>query len=77
MINVVIENRIGDSQPLFNCLASIGFWNGNGFNSDILKVLLDEFTVHLKDTTFKCGLGGSHLWVSNKQGKRLLFVTFN
>jgi hypothetical protein len=78
MINVIIENKIGDSKPLFNCLASVGFWNGNGFEGlNIKEILLKEFEQHLKNTSFKCGFGGSHLWVSNQENKRLLLITIN
>lgn len=76
MINVTIERKIGDSKPLFNCLASIGFWNGNGFEGlDIKDILLKEFEMFLKDSNFKCGAGSSHIWVSSLEGKRFLFIT--
>ncbi len=46
------------------------------FENYILNCLSIDISTVLRDTEYKCGKGGSHLWVSNNDDKRMLFIHF-
>lgn len=46
------------------------------FESYILDCLSVDIATVLEGTEFKSGKGGSHLWVSDKDNKRMLFIHF-
>tara|TARA_B100000287_G_C20675058_1_gene794989 strand:- start:7305 stop:7595 length:291 start_codon:yes stop_codon:yes gene_type:complete len=40
----------------------------------ILEYLLCVCKEHTRDTSYICGRGGHHIWVANKNYKRVLFI---
>ena len=104
-LSVTIESKL--PAELFQVLASIGFWNTEGFRTYELnkkgelgskasqdlarKLTYESFILDCLYADINCfatgsgkywvegykfGKGGSHIWVSNQNNERVLFIHF-